>query len=574
MRGLIYITMVKKIPLFRLKKHIFDSIKESRGPMFGKISFLNIAAVLTIAPSLAFSAPAAGKVRSALGSVDRMKAKQKEWSALRVGANIYQSDKVRTGMESEVIFGLPDGSTITIAENAEVEMSNLLEPNGNGGFETRFDIKKGHINFAVHKLQDKNSKFLFKTGTATASIRGTEGYVGGEGVFFAGLKTGKLEITPEGKSESVSIVAGETTFGSDSLVVVKLASSGDARFAKRLEKILKENKKPVAELIDDVKQADSSYQALLKDEAEKAAAAVPMNSFSVSTISPVEICDQGLLVEGYYRTKDETATLVLNIGGKYQSDNLIRVADGNVHSFAHKVVLNDENGLWTANKALVALSGKGFKSSKTIDLQVNKACLEVNTKAPTVVIPSYDSLRCVANLSIGDMQGDAGILSISADGSQLSEEAITRNAQQRLKLKNGLHDYVIKIEDQAGNHAELERSLGCYPVKRFNVDVTGAQREVIAVPPTPPVNGKVTDYPVIKTLQFKIRSAENDPSQLYKVLVTMNGKIILQETLSQIQNLDYQIPVELVRRAINSIDIEVTHKSGYKAKAKKVYEVH
>ncbi|MCQ2108729.1 MAG: FecR family protein [Fibrobacter sp.] len=540
--------------------------------MFGKFSFVHIAAVMALAPSLAFSASAAGKVRSALGTVDRMKAKQTEWSALRVGANIYQSDKVRTGMESEVIFGLPDGSTITIAENAEVEMSNLLEPNGQGGFETKFDIKKGHINFAVHKLQDKNSKFLFKTGTATASIRGTEGYVGGEGVFFAGLKTGKLEITPEGKTEPVSIVAGETTFGKDSLVVVKLASSGNARFAKKLEKLLNESKKPMAELIEEVKQADISFQETLKAEAETAAAAVPMNSFSVSTISPVEICDQGLMVEGFYRTTDETASLVVNIGG-YQSDNLVRAADGNVHSFAHKVVINDENGLWTATKAKVSFAGAGVKDSKTIDLHVNKACLDVNTKIPTVAIPSYDSLRCVANLSVGEMQGDAAILSVYADGSQASEDAITRNVQQRLKLKNGVHNYVVKVEDQAGNKAEVEKTMGCYPAKRFNVDIVGAAREVLNVPPQPPDANSDPNY-IPRTLQFRIRTVENDPSHLYKVVVKLNGNVILQETTSQIQNLDYQIPVNLKRSSVSRVDIEVVHKSGYKVKVRKVYEVH
>lgn len=536
-----------------------------------KIPLVRLAAVLILAPSLAFSATAAGKVRSALGTVDRMKAKQKDWTALRVGANIFQSDRVRTGVESEVIFGLTDGSSITIAENAEVEIAQLLEPNGKGGFETRIDINKGHLNFAVHKLQDKNSQFIFKTGSAKASIRGTEGFVGGEGVFFAGLKTGRLEITPEGKESSVSIVAGETTFGTDSLVVLKLASSGDGRFAKQLEKILAE-KKPLDELVADVVQADSVYQETLKAEAENAAAAVPMNSFTVSSESPVEICEQGLVVEGFYRTMDETATLVLNIAGKYQSDNLIRVADGNVHSFAHKVVLNDENGLWSANKAKMTLSGKGVNESKTIDLRVNKACLEVNTKVPTLSIPSYDSLRCMANLSVGDMQGDVGILSVYSDGSQISEDAIVRNVQQRVKLKNGIHEYVFKMEDQAGNKAELERTMGCYPAKRFNVDLVGAAREKLTVPPGNPDQLQMNEG-IVKTLQFKIRTPENDPSHLYKVVVKMNGKVILQEVLSQIQNLDYQVPLELNRGVSYTVDIEVTHKSGYKAKVKKIYEV-
>lgn len=287
--------------------------------MFGKI--LNsrvkfdfrLAVAVALLPAMAFSAPAVGKVRSALGTVDRIKIKQSEWSALRVGAHVYQSDRVRTGVESEVIFGLPDGSSITIAENAEVEMTNLLEPNNEGGFETRLDIKKGHLNFAVPKLLKDKSKFIFKTGTATASIRGTEGYIGGEGVFFAGLKTGKLEISPNGSEQSVAIVAGETTFGTDSLVVLKLASSGEARFAKKIEKLLADKSKNVADLIPEIQKADSTYQEELKEEARKAAQSLPENGFSVSTNSPVDVCDQGLMVEGFYRTRDEAEAWIVGL---------------------------------------------------------------------------------------------------------------------------------------------------------------------------------------------------------------------------------------------------------------------
>lgn len=541
--------------------------------MFGKYSLISLFSVLAIAPTIAFSAPAVGKVRSALGSVDRQKAKQLDWSALRVGASIYQTDKVRTGMESEVIFGLPDGSTISIAENAEVEMSQLLEPNDEGGFETRFDIKKGHINFAVHKLQDKNSKFQFKTGTATASIRGTEGYIGGEGTFFAGLKTGKLEIIPNGKTESVSIVAGETMIGKDDFVVLKLASSGNSRFAKKIEKLLAE-KKPVKELVKDVEAADVSFQQELKAEAEAAAAAVSMNSFSISTPATVEVCDNGLLVEGFYKTSDDGASLVLNVGGSYQSNNLIRqgTEDGKVHNFSVQIPINDDNGLWSATKADLNFISGGVKTSKSITLQVNKSCLAVNGKAPALAIASYDSLRCVANLSITEMQNDAGIVSVSADGVQILEEAVSRNTQKRLKLKPGILEYTAKIEDLAGNKADITKSMGCFPARKFKIDVDGPARESLMVPPAPP-HPHSANSNISKSLQFQIRSPENDADFLYKVVVKHNGSVILQETLSQIRGLDYQIPVSMERGSVNQFEIEVTHKSGFKAKAKKVYEV-
>ena len=53
-----------------------------------------------------------------------------------------------------------------------------------------------------------------------------------------------------------------------------------------------------------------------------------------------------------------------------------------------------------------------------------------------------------------------------------------------------------------------------------------------------------------------------------------NGKVILQERLSQIQNLDYQIPVELNRGVRNRFDIEVIHKSGFVVKTFKAYGVN
>ncbi|WP_407456321.1 FecR domain-containing protein [Fibrobacter sp.] len=523
---------------------------------------------VAVLPAMLFAAPAVGKVRMTLGDVTRWKAKLDNWQELHPGAKLYQSDKVRTGEESEVVFGFPDGSSISIAEKTEVELVNLFEPNDEGGFETQIDINKGFLNFAVHKLKDKKSKFIFKTGTATASIRGTEGYIGGEGVFFAGLKTGKLEITPKGSSKPVSIIAGETTFGTDSLVVVKLVSSGNARFARTLEKILSAKSKSVKVLQDEILKADTVFQEQLKEEEKKAAAQLPENGFILKTESPIEICENGFTVEGSYRTSDESAALVVKVGG-YTSGNLIRSSDGKAHSFAEKIVVNDETGLWTADKAVVEFKSASATNSKTIELQVNKACSEVNTKAPTISIATYDSLRCIANVSVGEMQNDAGIFVVQADGSQILEETVTKNVQKRVKLQKGRHEYVLRIEDQAGNLAEISKIMGCYPNKHFTVEVFGAAREVLKVPPPPK---DVLDR-ILQTLQFRIRIPENNPEYLYKVTVRQNGKVILQESLSQIHSLDYQIPVTLLRGGKNRFDIEVVHKSGYVSKGKKDYEV-
>lgn len=533
-------------------------------------TFLRSLFLLAVVPLMAFSAPSVGTAFMPVKDVDRWKAKQSKWTHLGDGAKVYQSDKVRTGAESEVTIRLQDGSSLRIGEKTIVEMESLFEPNDEGGFETKIDVEKGFLNFAVHKLKNKKSKFIFKTGTATASIRGTEGYIGGEGVFFAGLKTGRLEIKPNGSDQPVSIVAGETTFGVDTLVVLKLASSGEARFAKRLLQIISDKSKSMKALKAELEKADTEFQAQLKEEAKQAESTVPENGFIVSTTSPVEICEDGLVVDGSYRTSDEAATLVLKVGNSYTSSNLIRAADGQAHSFSEKVVVNDDNGLWTADKATLEFKGAGVTSTKSIDLMVNKACVDVNTKAPVASIVSYDSLRCIANVMVSEIQNDAGVLVMEADGSKMGEETVTKNSQKRLKLQKGRHEYVVRVEDLASNKAEVTKTMGCYPNKRFPVEVLGPAKEVLKVPPPP------QDIPdrITQTLQFRIRIPENDPDYLYKVTVRQNGKVILQESLSQIHNLDYQIPVSLTRGARNHFDIEVVHKSGYISKAKKDYEVH
>lgn len=534
-----------------------------------RIHVLRVLAIAALVPAMVFSASAAGKVRSILGIVERQKISDNMWKNLRVGASIFQSDCVRTGVASEVIFGLPDGSSITIAENAEVEMTNLLEEDGKGSFRTRLDIKKGHINFAVRKLKEKKSVFQFKTGTATASIRGTEGFIGGDKVFFAGLKNGKLEITSNDGKRTVSIGAGETTFGKDSLVVVKLASSGDYGFAKKLEKILSDPNKSIAQIVEESRKADSEFQSNVKAAMDSIVSVIPENDFTVMTSSPVEVCNDGFSVEGAYRTNDESALLTLKIGS-YTSENLIHAADGAVHSFSQKVQINDANGLWKAKKATLSFRSSKNSSEKSIDINVNKACPAVNQQAPSLSFVSYDSLRCVANVAVSKMQNDAGILSVSMDGMLLHEETLTQNSQKRINLKSGSHEYQFTAVDQASNKSSISKKLGCYPMKRFSVKVFGGEKERLRVPPPPP--GAVDK--ILKTLQFQIRLSDNEPQNIYRVTVKRSGKVILKETLSQIQGLDYQVPVELVRDGQTRFEIEVEHKSGYVVKAEKVFEVN
>ena len=183
-----------------------------------------------VVPSAVFAAPKGEKVGSIRGvTLPALKSsgnctQDAKWNEVKIGT-FRQLDCFKTGDGGSVNLELKeDNSTFSIGENSLVSIENLVEKDESGAFKIKLDIRKGYMGFGVKK--NRGNEVNFSTGTAAASIRGTEGFVGGEGVFFAGLKTGKLEITPDGSDRMVSIGAGETTFGRDSLVVVKLSSSG------------------------------------------------------------------------------------------------------------------------------------------------------------------------------------------------------------------------------------------------------------------------------------------------------------------------------------------------------------
>ena len=611
---------------------------------FQKTVFLM--ALMLLLSSFSYAAPVAGKVRSALGDVSRQKKNQSTWSTLRVGAKVFQTDKVKTGQESELVLGLPDGSIITIEEHSEVELSELFEENG--AYKTSIDIQSGRLSFAAQKQEKKTASFSFKTGTAVAAIRGTEGVISSK-PFFAGLRNGKLEVQDNKSKKSISIGAGQTTIAGDSLIVLELASSGDKDFAKRLASILNDTTQAVNQLIENLKSEDQKFQKELKDAKAKINCnlealpdtihdeavtakgkcsagisatlhgeaisfkadgsfemAIPLDSagsglkkfqmrcksdalevacgtfetyylpkseipkaeFRVNTPTALKVCNNGIQIQGHYRTSDSSATLFVK-AGNYKSGNLMILADDKNHSFTEKIIPTDKNGLWNISEVSVEFNSRDLSEKKTIAVQIDKTCKEVNTVVPTIQFDSYDSLRCSASLQVKNVQGDIAILTESKDGVAYAENALTKDKQVKIKLAPSSHDYEFVVQDQASNKASVKKTLGCYPSKRFTIKVDGNEKESLRIPPPP----KGIADQIQKTLHFKIQLQDNNPTDLYKVVVKKNGKIILQETLDQIQSLDYMIPVEIKRNALNQFDIEVLHKSGVTAKAHKIYEV-
>lgn len=597
---------------------------------------------------VANAAPSLGKVRSVLGDVNRKKNSESSWAALRVGAKVFQSDVIKTEIESETILGMPDGSVLTIAEKSEILLSELVEDNG--AYKTTVDVQSGRLSFSAQK-QGEASSFKFKTGIATATIRGTEGCIDGGDLFLAGLRTGKLEIeTINGKHTIIN--AGQVVFQRDSLIVMNLKSAGDIFFHKQLAALLKDSALTVDSLFNAINEADSIYQSkiedaskgiqcviesladtvytydltikghcplgipvdhygekMLLDEDGGFATVISMDSlaygdkqfhfnctnknmnfrcgeastyyakkkdkreavstFTLTSPTPVHICDAGLVIEGTYQTSDTAATLVLSVGS-FKSPNLALITNGIKQNFTQVVPVTDANGLWNLRKASLEFKSNGRTEKSLIDIEVDKTCKAVNQRPPLVQFVNYDSLHCIANIALGNMEDDVGIFTISEDNIDGVSNIYTRNTNVRIPLSKGIHEYSFKAEDQAHNISNVRRTLGCFPPKHFSVNILGAngKAESVWFPPAPPHSVAVLQ----KNLRFKVDVL--DVSELYQVMVKQNGKIILRETLNQIQSLDYDVRIELQREHENKFEIIAIHKSGIMAKAIKNYEVH
>lgn len=294
---------------------------------------------------------------------------------------------------------------------------------------------------------------------------------------------------------------------------------------------------------------------------------------TLSTKTPVAICEEGLNVEGSYLTPDSAATLILKIEKYYKSGNLIKKADGKPHPFAHNVAISDKNGIWNAKMATLEFDAEGKKTVIEIPLQVNKTCQSVNQIIPVIEINGYDSLQCTANISIGAMQDDTGIFRTNVDGSEGKANILSKNTSTKVKLKNGIHEYEFNVQDQAGNETSVTRTLGCFPNKFFNVQIKNSfSKNKSYLPPGDPLSFSKEGYEIVhNTLRFKIDLS--DVSEVYSVTIKQNGKRILHEILTQIESLDYDVPVDLHRGKTDRFDVIVKHKNGRTVTATKTIEV-
>ena len=275
-----------------------------------RFKFVAIALMLAVPFSYA-AKNTSGKVRSVIGDVTTQKKSEGNWVPLRVGAKVKEKDVIRTLVESQAIVALPDGSTISVEENSLVEFSQLLSEDGVQTAMT--DIKSGKVRFDVQKQASKESSFKFKTGTATAAIRGTNGAIGlsSKGTPVASLRNGKLELTVY--NQKVEIKGGETIITTEKeVLVMELSSSGDLEFLNEIDAILSDTTMTGDKLKEAIQAKDNDYtakQTAAKDSLKCTFEAIPDTIYTPS-VAIKGTCPAGVGVEIGGERNESTGEMV------------------------------------------------------------------------------------------------------------------------------------------------------------------------------------------------------------------------------------------------------------------------
>ena len=653
----------------------------------GKIK-VSIALLMVVGSSAMAAKSTSGKVIDKLGEAKVQKAaKVGDWADISVGNRIKEKDQIRTGIESQVAIALSDGSSITVQENSLVEFTTLEAENG---IQTALtDVKTGKVKFDAQK-QHSGGSFKFKTATATAAIRGTDGFFGitpGQSSLISLGSGNALFVSIDGVECEVK--GGQSAFlrkGKKNCNVLDARSSGNRNFMKVLENLLDDESKTDEQVLSESAAADSVLQEEIEKAkemmkctfdpiddtvstntitikggcndgiklslagttienassfeyttgwastsvgAKKFSATCTMSldvpcpkvkkkgkvsqvckkevstecgvlttfyrpadqdssakdstakdstqidsslakPFEVTTASPVTVCEPGsVTIEGTFDQTDPNGTLFVKMDS-YKSRNLVPLSANG--EFSHTITINDILRNWNATEVTVEYQGRSGNFSKKVKLNVDKTCKQVNQLRPSITFVSSDSVRCLASFSLIGANDDLVLLSREVDGGSAKENTYNKNTIYISSLNTGVHDYTIKVEDQAGNKSTLKKTLGCYPISIARIEFANGNVEPLRPPPQPP---HLSDATLHKIMRFRITGVpQQDPIQIKHIKVVQENSTLLDITNNQIDRLDYDVPVNLSRGSTSVIKVYVEMKNGRKISAPKTYKVN
>jgi hypothetical protein len=140
-----------------------------------------VAAVLSLAAQAAELAPGAYSVGQVTGDVTYKLADSAEYAPLAAGTALPQGATIKTGADSSALLVFASGSTATVIEDSEVEVTKFEQEVFSGPIpadsepavsNTEIKVLNGSVVNQVNKLK-KGSNYTVNTPVGAAGVRGT-----------------------------------------------------------------------------------------------------------------------------------------------------------------------------------------------------------------------------------------------------------------------------------------------------------------------------------------------------------------------------------------------------------------
>lgn len=497
----------------------------------------SLALWVLLAVTLSFAAPQSAKVRSVLGDVSLKKKGQGDWASLRVGAKVQDKDLIQTDVESNVLISMPEGSTISIEENALVEFTQVMFIKDSQISEV--NIKKGLLRFNAQKQTGKKSQFKFKTGTMTASIRGTDGTVGmtDGGQPFGALNTGEMVMEQNGQEVSVKAKQFVAFRKGKPPVVVAANNAGDPDFAKQISAAVDDTTKSDADIQSQAAELDAKIEKRNED----------LRSKFHCRFDPIPAVVSADSVEIFATC---TAGMQVSLGSE-------------------RVLSEGKRLRFVPTWSRGATGVKKFDALCTVE-HTTFECGSISFSYRidrTVKIIKSDMNKCEAMYATAGYTDNEGKFSIFVGDSLLKDFTLERdNPAAILKLIPGTFIYRFVPENVPEFDGVIERELKCYPKTGVRISVRGGAKETLKKK----VSQGAAMYP---ELMFDVEKViNNDPAQIKSVDVVVGGKTYQTKFVPSETGIGYSTTVQVPRGKMTTVKIKVNMLSGETVLATKVYE--
>ncbi|WP_413289575.1 FecR domain-containing protein [Bdellovibrio sp. HCB337] len=134
---------------------------------------VSLVSILFFASSAAFAEPMYGVLMVVKGSVKITNAGKTADG--KVGGKVYEGDKIATGADSRVKIVMSDRNVINVSPDSEMVIAKYENDAATGKKDVELNLLKGKVRNNVEQTYDgEKNKFLIKTPTAVAGVRGTQ----------------------------------------------------------------------------------------------------------------------------------------------------------------------------------------------------------------------------------------------------------------------------------------------------------------------------------------------------------------------------------------------------------------